>query len=193
MSNPQTHSGESLKKETMLEDFRANVISPPMGITMNMSRVYKRRWRLTRTHCCSWRFLGEQTSGKQNSCFVSTLRKPRNIFCGTKCFWKKKKQKHFLFLGCKSVCFRNKCCAREQTGKHLFPQHCVLVCHYLILWNVTYKYVRVEKARSDCPGQVLFALGQVKIEVSFSSVGKWNYFQSGKKYRVGATASENWN
>ena len=36
----------------------------------------------------------------------------------------------FLCLGHK-FCVRNKCCARGQTGKHLCPQHCVLVCHRL--------------------------------------------------------------
>ena len=35
-----------------------------------------------------------------------------------------KNQKHFLCPGHK-VCVRNKCCAHEQTGKHLCPQQCV--------------------------------------------------------------------
>ena len=41
-----------------------------------------------------------------------------------------KNQKHFLCLGHK-FCVRNKCCAHWQTGKHLCPQHFVLVCHPL--------------------------------------------------------------
>ena len=39
-------------------------------------------------------------------------------------------QKHFLCPGHK-ICFRNKCCARGQTGKHLCLQQCVLVCQGL--------------------------------------------------------------
>ena len=33
-------------------------------------------------------------------------------------------QKHFLCPGNK-ICVRNKCCARGQTGKHLYRQQCV--------------------------------------------------------------------
>ena len=39
-------------------------------------------------------------------------------------------QKHVLCPGHK-ICVRNKCCARGQTGKHLCPQQCVLVCQGL--------------------------------------------------------------
>ena len=42
--------------------------------------------------------------------------------------FKKKKQKHILCLGHK-FCVRNKCCAREQTLKHLCPQQYVHICH----------------------------------------------------------------
>jgi len=36
-------------------------------------------------------------------------------------------QKHFLCPG-HNICVRNKCWAREQTGKHLFRQQCVRRC-----------------------------------------------------------------
>ena len=51
------------------------------------------------------------------------LRKLGNICCGLKMFLNKN-QKHFLCPGHK-ICVRNKCCASEQTGKHLCRQQCV--------------------------------------------------------------------
>ena len=46
-------------------------------------------------------------------------------------------QKHFLCPGHK-ICARNKCCARGQTGKHLCPQQCVLVCQGFKLTFITF-------------------------------------------------------
>ena len=69
---------------------------------------------LLRTHFCPWCFLGCANW----ETFVED----------TKCFWTKSKT--FLCPGHK-ICVRNKCCAREQTGKHLCRQQCVLVCQGL--------------------------------------------------------------
>ena len=71
-----------------------------------------------------------------------------------------KNQKQFLCLGHK-FCVRNKCCARGQTGKHLCPQHCVLVCHHLkgcrvvlrilmlSLWFVSRSFLLTGKRRQN--------------------------------------------
>ena len=84
---------------------------------------------LLRTHCCSWCFLGGQTRGTQNECCVFMLRKLGKICCGHKMFLNKIRN-NFLCPGHK-ICVRNKCCAHRQTGKHLCPQQCVLVCQGL--------------------------------------------------------------
>ena len=72
-----------------------------------------RYWQ-TRTHCCSWCFLGCANWDT----FVAD----------TKCFWTKSAT---LFVSRHKICVRNKCCARGQTEKHLCRQQCVLVCQGL--------------------------------------------------------------
>ena len=69
---------------------------------------------LSRTHCCSWCFLG--------------CANWETFVADTKCFWTKLET--ILCPGHK-ICVRNKCCACGQTGKHLGRQQCVLVCQYL--------------------------------------------------------------
>lgn len=59
-------------------------------------------------------FLGRANAG--NECRVSMLRKLGNFCCGHKMFLNKIRN---------SFCVRNKCCARGQTGKHLYRQRCV--------------------------------------------------------------------
>ena len=69
---------------------------------------------LLRTPCCPWCFLGCAN--------WETLLRTQNV--------SEQNQKHFLCPEHKT-CVRNKCCAREQTGKHLCRQQCVLVCQSL--------------------------------------------------------------
>ena len=56
------------------------------------------------------------------------LRKLGNICYGPKMFLNKIRN---IFCPGHKICVRNKCCARGQTGKHLCPQQCVLVCQGL--------------------------------------------------------------
>ena len=73
---------------------------------------------LLRKHCCSQCFHGEQTSGKQNKCFASLSRKPRNIWGNIILLQtqnvSEKIQKHFLRLGRKFVSATNVACVRKQ-------------------------------------------------------------------------------
>ena len=63
---------------------------------------------LLRTNCCSWCFLG--------------CANWETFVADTKCFWTKLET---FFCVPDTICIRNKCCAREQTGKHLCRQQCV--------------------------------------------------------------------
>ena len=55
------------------------------------------------------------------------LRKLGNICCGHKMFLNKIRN---IFCVPYTICIRNKCCAREQTGKHLCRKQCVSATMY---------------------------------------------------------------
>ena len=81
---------------------RSVVWNSKIVLVLNLVRYWE-----TRTHCCSWSFLG---------CAGKHLLRTENV--------SEQNQKHFLCPGHK-ICVHNKCCARGQTGKHLCRQQCV--------------------------------------------------------------------
>ena len=112
---------------------------------------------LLRTHCCP-------------SCFLGCANW-ETFVADTKCFWTKSET--FLCPGHK-ICVRNKCCARGQTGKHLWRQQCVR--------NNVSSFAKAFRSRASVIIRPLAATNQTLVGSLWCDVIKTEFFCSNFRY-----------